>query len=146
MSVKAEVELEDWDDILDTLQSLTSRNIRFLKKHGPIDLYGGLFVYRLEAPNRCGAERWQTLKQVLRQPQGPPFLVECEEAGTILRALLIATGRDPKAQQRLIQVGPTVHVQVVSKGKVLDPSVRLGMLIPQGLEHKIYDLSFRGIA
>jgi hypothetical protein len=45
---------------------------------------------------------------------------------------------------RVIQVNTTAHVQVVSRGRVLDPSVDLGMPVPRELARSIYDLNFRG--
>lgn len=140
--VKATVTLEDWDDILDTLETIVRANVRFQKKNGIVPLDTGLFLYRLESPDKCGAEKWQRLKQILRQP-GPPYLVECEEAGPLLTAWFRATGKDPKARCRLIQFGDTAHVQTVSRGKIYDLSVKLGMPVPLGLERKIYDINFR---
>lgn len=141
--IQATVTLEDWADILDLVNVLVRGNVRWMKKHGVIDLYGGAFVYRLEKKNKCGAERWQKIKQILRQ-KGPPYEIECEEAASLLRAILIVSGEDKKAKCRLIQIATTAHVQVVSKGKILDPSVVLGMPVPKRLQTKIYELDFKG--
>ncbi len=137
----AKVTLEGWEDVLYTLLTLTRANVAWFKENGLLDIYDGTFLYKLEKNDRCGSARWQRLKQILRQP-GPPYLLSCEEAGPLLQAYLIASGEDKDARLRLIQFDETAHVQVVSKGKVLDPSVRMGMPIPKGLEKKIYDLNF----
>jgi hypothetical protein len=141
MPVKATVTLTTPEDALDTLESLVKRNERFIRAHGPVDLFSGLFKYRLEKKDKCGAERWETLEEMLQHPERP-ILGECEEWATILCALLRCQGK--RARVRLIQIQETGHIQVVCEGRVLDPSVTLGMTVPPGLEKKIYRLDFTG--
>jgi hypothetical protein len=133
--------LFDWDDILEQLGTLVSSDERWLRQNGLVDLFGGLFAYRMVQPDKCGSDGWRRLRQILAQP-GPPHLLSCVEAASVMVALLRVSGEDKVARCRLIQLGDTAHAQVVSRGQILDPSVRLGMPIPKGMEYKIFDVSF----
>lgn len=143
MTVFATQELETLDDILDTLSGIVASNTRWVRKNGGVDLYDGRFVYRLRTPDKCGADRWQRIWQGMKG--SPPWYQDCDFLAPALCGILRGTGEDPNAQLRLIQIDTTAHVQVVSRGKVLDPSARLGMPVPAELRRKIYDLSFKGI-
>ena len=143
MSVLCTQELDTLEDVVDTLQGPLRGNIRWMKKHGVVNIMDGRFVYKMMPKNKCGAEFWARVGQLLASGP-PPYLIDCDMLSCILCAALIASGEDPNAKIRAIQVEDTAHIQVVSKRKILDPSVWLGMPVPPSLERAIFEMSFPG--
>ena len=145
--LEASVPIYDSLDALDILYGLVRMNARYFENHGLIDLYGGDYLYKELKKNCAGAEPWMSYrrlieKQANRHEEGRPYIGECELWGPILCGLYWARGKT-SAEISLCRFDDgLLHVQVLYQGKIYDPSVRLGMPVPKGLEKKLYRLDF----
>ncbi len=147
-------QIEDLGDTILSLWGLVLRNERNFREMGAVpDFFGGDFVYKI-APyqscdlklipgahvKKCGQELWLTIKQIVEQSPRKPYIIECDNVAAGLCGALRASGEDPNAKLRGIVLEDVAHIQVVSRGCVLDPSIELGMRVSPQLIDFAYDL------
>jgi transglutaminase-like putative cysteine protease len=99
------------------LYYFVSENEKWIKANDPgFDLMASPIVY-----SNCCYGNWDFINQVIKNGKG-----DCVELSTILCAQLRCAGIP--ATIRVLDLSPELsHVQVVSQGRVIDPSVAKGM-------------------
>lgn len=157
MTIYATQQIDDLGDTILSLWGLVLRNERNFRDLGAVpDFFGGDFIYRI-APYvecdqkkypgarpskvKCGEEIWLTIKQIVEQSSGKPYIIECDNVSAGLCAALRVTGEDPDARLRGIVLEDVAHIQVLSRGRVLDPSIQLGMKVSPEMRQFAYDLN-----